>query len=82
MTIVTFQEAEAGFSALIEEIERGEFVTITRQGKPIAALVSLEAAEAARQVLEKRRSGLVSYLRSYPGEPVERFHSSSRDVDL
>jgi hypothetical protein len=42
-------------------------VTISRPGKPAAALVSVEAAEIARRAIERKPSGLVAYLRTYPG---------------
>jgi prevent-host-death family protein len=35
-------------------------VTINRHGKPVVALVSVEAAEIARKAIKRRRSGLVA----------------------
>ena len=49
MSKVSLKEAKAGFSGLVDQAVKGEFVTITRHGKPVAALVSIEAAEAARK---------------------------------
>jgi hypothetical protein len=51
-------------------------------GKPVAALVSVEAAEIARKAMERKRSGLVAYLRTFPGGAFERNRSPSRDIDL
>ena len=82
MVSINLKDAKAGFSGLVDEAIKGEFVTITRHGKPVAALVSLEAAEIARKAIERRRSGLVTYLRTFPGGEFERNRSPSRDVEL
>ena len=82
MSTVSLKDAKAGFSSLVDEAFKGEFVTITRHGKPVAALVSLAAADIARKALGKKRSGLVSYLRTFPDVELERNNASSRDVDL
>ena len=58
MSAVNLKDAKAGFSSLVDKTIKGEFVTITRHGKPVAALVSLEAAEIARKAMERKRSGL------------------------
>jgi len=82
MRTVSLKDAKAGFSGLVDEAIKGDFVTITRHGKPVAALVSLEAAEIARQTLARNRSGLVAYLRTLPGVDVQRNRSPSRDIEL
>jgi prevent-host-death family protein len=82
MPTVSLKDAKSGFSNLVDEVMKGEFVTITRHGKPVAALVSVEAAEAARKALGKSRPGLVAYLRTFPGGEFERNRSPARDVDL
>ncbi len=82
MSTVSLKDAKAGFSSLVDDAFRGEFVTITRHGKPVAALVSVAAADIARKALEKKRSGLVSYLRTLPDGAFERNNMPSRDVDL
>ncbi len=82
MVMINLKEAKAGFSGLVEEAIKGEFVTITRYGKPVAVLVSLEAAEIARKAMENNRGGLVAYLRTFPGEEFERNPSPSRQVEL
>jgi prevent-host-death family protein len=79
---ISLKDAKAGFSNLVDEAIKGEFVTITRHGKPVAALVSVEAAEIARKAMEKRRPGLIAYLRTFPGDTFERNHTPSRTVDL
>jgi len=82
MPTVNLKDAKADFSGLVEEAIKGEFVTITCHGKPAAVLVSVEAAEIAREVLERKRPGLAAYLRTFPGGEFERNHSPSRDVEL
>ncbi len=82
MLTINLKDAKAGFSSLVDGAIRGEFVTITRHGKPVAALVSVEAGEIARKAIERKRSGLVAYLRTFPGGEFERNRASSRDVEL
>lgn len=83
MATVSLRDAKAGFSNLVDEAIKGEFVTITRHGKPVAALVSIEAAEAARKVMSKPRPNFGEYLMTFPGGvELERNSSKMRDVDL
>ena len=57
-------------------------MTITRHGKPAAALVSIEAAEIARKAIAGQRAGLVAYLTTFRGGAFERNRAPSRDVEL
>lgn len=82
MLTVSLTDAKARFSSLIDQVVEGEFVAITRHGKPVAALVSVEAAEIARKALKRRRIGLASYLRTFPGGDFERNRAPSRDTEL
>jgi len=82
MATISLRDAKAGFSGLVDDAIKGEIVTITRHGKPVAALVSVEAAEIARKALERKRTGLVRYLRTFPGEEFERNRTPSRDIEL
>ena len=82
MATVSLKDAKSGFSGLVDKALKGEFVTITRHGKPVAALVSVEAAEIARKAIGGKRSGLAAYLRTFPGGEFERNRSPSRDFDL
>jgi prevent-host-death family protein len=82
MLTISLKDAKAGFSNLVDEAIRGEFVTITRHGKPVAALVSVEAAEIARKAMEKKRPGFIAYLRTFPGDTFERNRTPSRTIDL
>jgi prevent-host-death family protein len=82
MLTINLKDAKAGFSNLVDGAIRGEFVTITRHGKPVAALVSVEAGEIARKAMERKRSGLVAYLRTFPGGEFKRNRAPSRNVEL
>ncbi len=82
MLTINLKNAKAAFSNLVDGAIRGEFVTITRHGKPVAALVSVEAAEIARKAMARKRSGLIAYLRTFPGGEFERNRAPSRDVEL
>lgn len=82
MSTIKLRDAKAGLSGFVDEAVKGEIVTITRHGKPVAALVSVEAAEIARKALERKRAGLVSYLRTFPGGEFKRNRTPSRDVEL
>jgi prevent-host-death family protein len=54
------KHAKARFSGLVDQAVKGEFVTITRHGKPAAVRVSVEAVEIARKAMQKQRAGLAS----------------------
>ena len=82
MLTINLKDAKAGFSSLVDDAIKGDFVTITRHGKPVAVLVSVEAAEIARKAMDRKRSGLVAYLRTFPREVFERNTSPARDVEL
>jgi prevent-host-death family protein len=82
MSTINLKDAKAGFSGLVDRALEGEFVTITRHGKPVAALVSIEAAEIARKATQRKRPGLVAYLRTFPGGDFERNDTPSRYVEL
>ena len=53
-------EAKTHLPRLLERVRRGESLTITRHGRPVARLVPVEdddrerALKAARQILERR----------------------------
>jgi len=82
MSTVSLKDAKAGLSSYVDEAIKGEFVTITRHGKPVAALVPLEAAEIAQRSLTPKRPSFSSYLKTFPGGEFERNPSPARDVDL
>ena len=80
MKSVSLRDAKAGMSGLIDEVTKGETVTITRHGKPAAVLVSVEAAET---LLNRPKSNFGSFLLSFPGDiDLDRDQSPIRDIDL
>jgi prevent-host-death family protein len=48
-------EAKTNFSALLERVERGEQITITRRGKPVARLVPIKPRGKASLAMTKLR---------------------------
>lgn len=83
MSVVSVKDAKAGFASLVDEAAAGEFVTITRHGKPAAVLVSVDAAEAAKRALTQPKPAFGDFLASFPGGlDEERDGSRLRDINL
>jgi len=83
LSTVSVADAKAGFAGLVDEAAAGDFVTITRHGKPAAVLVSVEAAEAAKRAMMRPKPNFGDVLASYPGPAEqERDVSPLRDVDF
>jgi prevent-host-death family protein len=88
MSTLSLKDAKATFSSVIDQAAAGEFVTITRHGKPAAVLVSVGAAEAARKALGGGKPSLIDYLATFPvdidldDEVFARNPAPSREVDL
>lgn len=83
MSTVSMMDASANFAALVDDAASGEFITITRHGKPAAVLVSVEAADAARKAMTRPQANFGEYLMSFPGGiGFERNRSDKRDADL
>jgi prevent-host-death family protein len=57
-------EAKINFSALVEEVEKGGEVVITRYGKPVAKLVRAEPGLTPEEIEERRKA--VEGLRELP----------------
>lgn len=64
MKSVSLRDAKAGFSSLVDDAMKGEMVTITRHGKPVAALVSISAA---RRVAGAGKADFGKFLLTFPG---------------
>jgi|GEM_PF-450504 len=73
MSTVTAREANQHFSKILDAAARGEEVTITRRGKPVAKLVPVASQEetAAAAAATARRAALERPARGYPGKAVE-----------
>jgi prevent-host-death family protein len=65
MVTVGAYEAKTQLSALLDNVEQGEEVVITRHGKPVARLVKAETAsreqiDAAIARMKERREGVTT----------------------
>jgi len=61
MRTVGVYEAKTHLASLLDDVERGETITITRHGQPIAELVPLRAprtAEDYRRAFRELRKGV------------------------
>jgi prevent-host-death family protein len=87
MANVGVTEAKAALSSPVDGAVSSVLLTITRHGKPAAALVSLEAAEAARRALAREGPSLVDHLKRFPvdidldDEIFCRNRMPSREID-
>lgn len=88
MPTISLKDAKASFSHVVDKAASGEFVTITRHGRAAAVMVSISAAEAAKNALRTDRPSLVSYLKTFPSnldtddDIFARNPAPSREVDL
>jgi len=73
MATVTAREANQHFSKILDAAARGEEVTITRRGKPVAKLVPVEVSEETVAVAEAaaRRAALERLARGYAGKTID-----------
>jgi prevent-host-death family protein len=78
--ILRLRDAKASLSAVVEAAERGEATTITKYGRPAAAVVSVEDA---RRLYPKDRSNFADLLMAIP-YPIDtkRDRSPPREIDL
>lgn len=67
MKTVGIYEAKTNFSSLIEEVERGVVVTITRHGKAIARLGPVEAAPRSPKEVDAILAEFESFRASHRG---------------
>lgn len=81
MKHMQLREAKAQLSEVVETAARGEPVTITKHGRPVAMVVPLE--EGRKLYPEKPRKSLVDLLLEYPGGlDLERDHTPPREIEL
>ena len=64
MRTVAVFEAKNRFSELLNAVEQGEEITITRHGQPVARLVSISAASQPPASQRERVAGALQRLRS------------------
>lgn len=73
------REAKAHLSELIDRVEHGETVTLTRHGKPVALVVPVADR---RPGLLKGRIGMAADFDETPEWLVDAFEGNSTDDDL
>lgn len=75
------REAKARFAELLQTAERGESVTITRHGKPVARIVPIDDGEEEAQREENRR--FIEHLLAFPGPlEIEKDRRPPREIGL
>lgn len=80
MRSVPVREAKAKFSELLDAVEGGEEIMITRNGKPSVKLVSGVEGISKGQ---PRQKSFIRFLMEFPGgTDFERNTTSSREVDF
>ena len=79
MEMIGAYEAKTHLAQLLERVSRGEHLTITRHGKPVAQLIPVtsdrkQAQQAAARIVGRRR-----HLRKAPlAELMETIHEGHR----
>ncbi len=65
MQTIPVHQAKDRFSSLLQAVEEGEEIVITRHGKKIARIVKETEAVATRDELESKRIKAIADLRAY-----------------
>jgi len=73
MSTVTLEEAQAHLAELIERLQPGEELVITRNATPIAGLVSKAEPPPAKRRRSGTLKGTVLYMAPDFNEPLEEF---------
>lgn len=79
MSDVGLREAKAHLSELIDRVEHGETLTLTRHGKPVARIVPIVER---RPGLLRGRIGMAPDFDETPGWLVDAFEGGSDDDEL
>jgi prevent-host-death family protein len=61
-------EAKTHLSRLLDEVEKGDSVTITKHGRPVARLVPAHGRPLPRQLSDAERQDIIDQLRRVRGE--------------
>lgn len=89
MKTMKVSEARAHFRAVIERVKKGEEVTLTQNGEPVARIVSLdkrpfrwrpETIEAADRMMERMRQARSKPFDIGPGITPERAEELVREI--
>ncbi len=75
MLEINIKEARSGFSKLLNKVEQGQDIILTRRGKRIACLVSPEKREHLQSLKEFRKSIVL------PGEGLGASILTGRDKE-
>ncbi len=78
MPDIGLREAKAHLSELIDRVEQGETLTLTRHGKPVARIVPITER---RPGLLKGRIGMADDFDEMPDWLVDAFEGGSTDDD-
>jgi prevent-host-death family protein len=82
MSTIGAYEAKTKFSELLDRVEKGERVTITRHGRPVAELVPSKAPrdrERARQAMDRLREiGNDATLSDLTWEDIKKMRDEGR----
>ena len=70
------QEAKAKFSQLVEDANIKGFQTITKQGKPVAVILSKKEFDK----ITKSKTSLLSFFKAAPCQEIEINISRSKDL--
>jgi prevent-host-death family protein len=79
------REAKAKFAELLQSAERGESVTITRHGKPVARIVPIDHGEDKEAVEREQNRKFIEHLLKFPGGidfDEIRDRTPPREIDL
>ena len=79
MTEIGLREAKAHLSELIDRVEQGQTLTLTRHGKPVARIVPVPER---RPGMLKGRVGMAPDFDETPDWLIDAFESSPTDDDL
>ncbi len=75
-------EAKTHFSSLLQRVQRGEEITVTLRGKPVAKLVPVKASfdrKKARKAMEELRAiGRRAKLGKFDWEEWKRYRDEGR----
>ena len=75
------REAKAKFAELLQSAERGESVTITRHGKPVARIVPIDSGSEDAERESNRK--FIEHLLTFPGPlEIEKDRRPPREIDL
>ena len=83
MKTMQLRDVKAQLSAVVEEAEAGEPVTITKHGTPVAMVVPID--EGRKLYPEKPKKSFAEHLLAFPGGidlELERDHTPPREIDL